>query len=310
MISKKMTSSILITGIQLNAHCGVTDREQRHAQPIMVDLTLRCPNQHAFQSDKLEDTVDYAAVTKSVKAVNEDRTFTLLEALTERICQQLFRDFPVTHIKIWVRKIRPPIKNFSGSVGIRLLRTRHDHAQLPYGAPAPFLMAQLSRLPRGKVLDVATGRGRHAHFLATRGFSVHGVDRDREALNFIEAQAPQTESFGITTECLDLETDNQHPPDLGTSTYDVVLVFFYLYRPLFPKLLKALKPGGIILYETFLLENHLQRQHPRRKEFCLQTNELLTLIQGCHILHYDEGDHKETGTTKRTFTARLAARKL
>ncbi|MDX2348521.1 MAG: methyltransferase type 12, partial [Nitrospirota bacterium] len=88
-----------------------------------------------------------------------------------------------------------------------------------------------------------------------------------------------------------------------------ILVFFYLYRPLFPQLLKALKPGGVILYETFLLENHIHRQHPRRKEFCLETNELLTLLEGFQILHYDEGDHTGTSKTDRAFTARAMARK-
>ncbi len=305
-----MTSSIRITDIHLHARCGVTEREQNQIQPILIDLTVRCPNQRAFHSDKLEDTVDYAAVTECVRAAGEHRPFTLLEALAEYICQRLFQDFPVTHIKIWVRKIRPPMENFSGSVGIQLLRTRQDPAQLPYGSPAPFLIAQVPRLPRGKVLDVATGRGRHAYFLASRGFSVHGVDRDRDALNFINTRTQQTPSIVITTECLDLESDDLHPPDLGTEQYDVVLVFFYLYRPLFPQLLKALKPGGIMVYETFLLENHLQRQHPRRQEFCLQTNELLTLVSGCHILYYDEGDHRASAGNMRAFTARLTARKL
>jgi hypothetical protein len=89
----------------------------------------------------------------------------------------------------------------------------------------------------------------------------------------------------------------------------VILVFFYLYRPLFPQLIKALKPGGVILYETFLLENHLHRQHPRRKEFCLEPNELLTLLRDVQVLHYDEGDHRGTSEADRAFTARILARK-
>jgi hypothetical protein len=61
------------------------------------------------------------------------------------------------------------------------------------------------------------------------------------------------------------------------------------------------------MYETFLLDNHIHRQHPRRKEFCLETNELLTHFQGFSILHYDEGDH--AGSSGRAFTARILARK-
>jgi dihydroneopterin aldolase len=292
-----MPSSIVITGIQLNAHCGVTDIERSQAQPILVDLILRCPNEPAFKSDQLTDTVDYAAITQCVRNAGESQTFALLEALTEHLCQTLFQHFPLTHLKIWTRKIRAPIQDFSGSVGIRLIRSRKENLQAKYGHPSR------------KVLDVATGRGRHAAFLATQGFSVHGIDRNREALEFLDAQAQEAGGLAITTEYIDLETDDRNPPDLGTEMYDVILVFFYLYRPLFPQLIKALKPGGVILYETFLLENHLLRQHPRRKEFCLEPNELLTLLQGFQILHYDEGDHTGTSKADRAFTARAMARK-
>jgi FolB domain-containing protein len=304
-----MPSSIVITGIQLNAHCGVTDIERSQPQPILVDLTLRCPNEPAFKSDQLTDTVDYATITQCVRNAGESQAFALLEALTEHLCQTLFQHFPLTHLKIWVRKIRPPMKDFSGSVGIHLIRSRQEILQAKYGHPSPFLVSQLRRLPQGKVLDIATGRGRHATFLATQGFSVHGIDRNHEALDCLNAQNQEASQLQITTECMDLETNDLQPPDLGTEAYNVILVFFYLYRPLFPQLLKALKPGGVILYETFLLENHIHRQHPRRKEFCLETNELLTFLEGFKILHYDEGDHTGTSKTDRAFTARAMARK-
>jgi dihydroneopterin aldolase len=304
-----MASSISITGIQLQARCGVTETERSQPQPIVVDLTVRCRNERAFQSDQLTDTVDYAAITQCVRDAGEGQSFALLETLTEHLCQRLFQVFPLTHVKIWVRKIQPPMKDFTGSVGIQLIRSRQDIIQSIHSPPSPFLVTQLPRLPRGKVLDVATGRGRHAYFLATQGFTVHGIDRNREALDGLDAQAKEAGQLPITTECLDLETDDLHPPHLGKETYDVILVFFYLYRPLFPQLLNALKRGGVILYETFLLENHLRRQHPRRKEFCLETNELLTRLQGCHILHYDEGEHRGISQTDRAFTARALARK-
>jgi len=305
-----MVSSILIKGIQLNAHCGVTETERGQPQPILVDLTFRCRNERAFESDQLTDTIDYAAITQCIRDTGEYQSFALLEALTEHLCHKLFQVFPLTHLKIWVRKIQPPMKDFTGSVGIQLIRSRQDIIQSTYGHPSPFLVTQLPRLPQGTVLDVATGRGRNAHFLATQGFSVHGIDRNREALDFLDAhEAQEAGPLPITTEYVDLEIDDQYPPDLGTDRYDVILVFFYLYRPLFPQLIKALKPGGVIVYETFLLENHLHRQHPRRKEFCLETNELLTLLQGLQILHYDEGDHTGSSKTDQAFTARAMARK-
>ena len=304
-----MSSSIVIKDITLKALCGVTKTERSRLQPILVDLAVRGQNERAFQSDQLSDTLDYAAITQCLHDTVKNREYSLLEKLTEDLCQALFQHFPLTHLKIWVRKICAPMKDFSGSVGIRLLRSRQDILQRAHGYPAPFLTNYFSRLPRGKVLDVATGRGRHAHFLATHGFSVHGIDRNREALSFLDGQAREAVGLPITTEYIDLETDDLHPPDLGRETYDVILVFFYLYRPLVPQLIKALKPGGVILYETFLVDNHLQRQHPRRKEFCLESNELLTKFRDFQVLHYDEGDHRQSSQDDRSFTARLMARK-
>ena len=304
-----MASSIIIKDLKINAFCGVTERERSQPQPLSIDLTVRCSNEAAFHSDQLYDTVDYAALTHCIRDIAERQQYSLLEKLTEDLCQVLFEHFPLSHLKIWVRKTCAPIKDFTGSVGIQLIRSRQEILQAQYGNPSPLLITQLSRLPRGKVLDVAAGRGRHAYFLGMQGFAVHAIDRNREALEFLATQAKEAGGLPISTEYIDLETDGVLPPDLGTEIYDVILVFFYLYRPIFPQLIKALKPGGMILYETFLLENHLQRHHPRRKEFCLAANELLNLLHDFQILHYNEGDHRGSAQTDRAFTARVLARK-
>jgi dihydroneopterin aldolase len=304
-----MPSSIVLKGIQLSARCGVTEIERQHPQPLLVDLTFQCPNHPSFQSDHISDTVDYGTITRRIRDIGETRPVSLLETLTEKICQTLFQEFPITRLKIWVRKIRPPLDGIRGSVGIQMTRSRQSVVSHDLVSPSPFLVSQLPRLPHGKVLDVATGRGRHAIYLASKGFAVHGIDRDADALRDLQAEAGQAGLSSLTTESLDLEVGSHHPPDLGTDRYDVIVVFFYLYRPLFPRLLTALKPGGVIMYETFLLDNHTQRHHPRRKEFCLETNELLRLLHGLTILHYDEGDHEDPSGQERAFTARAVARK-
>jgi hypothetical protein len=86
-------------------------------------------------------------------------------------------------------------------------------------------------------------------------------------------------------------------------------VFFYLHRSLFPAILSALKPGGVLIYETFLIDNHLQHQHPRRKEFCLGHNELLRLTSGLRVFHYDEGEHAGGHGADSSFTAQMIASK-
>jgi len=95
------------------------------------------------------------------------------------------------------------------------------------------------------------------------------------------------------------------PPD----TYDVVMVFLYLFRPLFPALLQTLKPKGILVYETSLVENHLRYQHPKHREFCFEPGELRELAQDLHILHYDEGERPRPDGQPGMFTVRLLAQK-
>ncbi len=297
-------NTIVLRGIRVSANCGVSEVERTSKQPLLVDIHFRCPNQSAFHSDRLSDTVDYSAIIKQVRDIAEHQTFSLLESLTEHLCQVLFQEFPLTHLKLWVRKIQPPLERLQGSVGIQVVRTRPLNSPWAESAPSEFLVSQFPRLPKGMALDVAAGKGRNSLFLASKQFTVYAIDRDSDALASLNTHAQKARIPTLSTQTVDLEQDPLNPPDLGQELYDVVLVFFYLYRPLFPKLLQAIKPGGMLIYETFLIDNHHLHQHPRRKEFCLDRNELLTLLPGLRILHYEEGT-----SSKGTITARLLGQK-
>jgi len=302
-------NAIVIQGIQIEANCGVTETERATKQPLLVDIHFRCPNQSAFHSDAISDTVDYGAIIQRVRNLAEYKTFALLESLAEQLCHVLFQEFPITHLKLWVRKIQPPLERLQGSVGIQVVRTRPLTLLEGESGPSEFLVSQLPRLPIGRVLDVAAGKGRHSLLLASKRFTVHAIDRDSEALAFLQNHARQAGITSLSTQIIDLEQDPLNAPDLGRDLYDVILVFFYLYRPLFPKLLQALKPGGMFIYETFLIDNHYLYQHPRRKEFCLDRNELLDILRGFRILHYDEGPHGHPASHHKSMTARLLAQK-
>jgi SAM-dependent methyltransferase len=238
--------------------------------------------------------------------IGRKQPYVLLETLGEAVTAMLFREFPVTRAKLWIRKIVPPVEGVQGSVGVKLERMRPALALDP--APAQFLKDCLPLLPRGQALDVACGRGRNALFLASQGFAVEAVDRDEQALADLKTAAVQQRLTSITTRAMELE-DSPRRPDIPADRYDVVLGFLYLHRPLFPTLLRALKPGGVLVYETFLIDNHLRYQHPRRKEFCLAHNELLDLARGLRVLHYDEGERCESTGSAPLFTARLLARR-
>jgi SAM-dependent methyltransferase len=112
--------------------------------------------------------------------------------------------------------------------------------------PSAWLLDNADLLPRGgAALDVACGRGRHALWLARKGFQVRALDRNAEAVEQLRSTA---RGLGLAMDCAvtDLETDP--PPDLGTARYDLIVVFNYLHRPLMPTLERALAVGGRLVY--------------------------------------------------------------
>ncbi|MGB0909189.1 MAG: dihydroneopterin aldolase [Nitrospirales bacterium] len=309
-----MEVPIIIEGIQCSVHCGVTEIERRQPQPIVIDLELHCPNAKATHSDDLLDTVDYGEIVQRVTSLTSTSTYNLLEALTEHVKDVLFREFPISHLKAWVRKTSPPLEHINGSVGVRLSQSRPIHTEAPSptpnSKPSAFLLKHYSKLHSGKILDLATGYGRNALFLAKQGFSVVGIDRDEQALAHLQKSARTFPDGQLVTRVLDLETNTDYPPDFGKEEYDAILISFYLFRPLFPNILQALKPGGLLFYETFLIDNHTLRNHPRNKNFCLEHNELLNLTKGLRILHYQEGEQNDGPQgIDLAFTARLVAQK-
>lgn len=304
-----MAERLIIERLEFQGHCGVTTAERQALQPIAIDLELEYVPEAfslAASTGDIVDAVDYAAVAARVLEVGRKRPYVLLETLGEELLTMLFAEFPVAAAKLWVRKTVPPVAGVSGSVGVRLERGRPVTVTDP--PPAQFLKDHLHLLSTGHALDVACGRGRNTLFLAAQGYTVDAIDRDEQALADTAAAAAQRGLASVAIRAVELE-DPVHPPDIQAGRYDVVLVFFYLYRPLFPALLRSLKPGGMLICETFLIDNHLRRGHPRNPEFCLAPNELLHLAAGLRVLHYDEGEHEDAHGGGSAFTARLLAQK-
>jgi FolB domain-containing protein len=275
-----------------------------------VDIELPYSLEPAGVSDDLAHTIDYARVVQRVVEVGTAQDSSLLETLAERLLTMLLDEFPITQVKLWVRKLHPPITAVTGSVGVTVERTRPaQRIQRTNPAPARFLVEHLHRLPKGKALDVAAGHGRHSLFLASHGYQVDAIDRDENALAQLTATAQSRAFPAVTTRAIDLEQPTPFDLGLGKEAYDVIVVFFYLYRSLIPSLIDALKPGGVLAYETFTIDNYFHHQHPKRWEFCLAPNELLRLTSGLQILHYDEGGHTENRTSGLVYTAQLLAHK-
>ncbi|HUE86239.1 MAG TPA: class I SAM-dependent methyltransferase [Vicinamibacterales bacterium] len=154
--------------------------------------------------------------------------------------------------------------------------------------PAAWLVDNLDVLPRGGVaLDVASGSGRHAIFLAARGWRVHAVDRDAAALEELRRVGQVGQVGQITTECMDLESGVAR---LGEGCYDAVVVFNYLHRPLMPAIVRAVRDGGVLIYETFTV-GQARRGRPRNPAFLLQEGELPGLVAPLRIIRSREEEY-------------------
>ena len=152
--------------------------------------------------------------------------------------------------------------------------------------PIAFLVEHVELLPKGKVLDIAMGEGRNGVYLATKGFAVTGLDISEKGLAKARRLAAER-GVSITTRAVDLEQYR-----LESNAYDVVLCTYYLQRDLFPQMTQALKPGGVVVMETYTLE-HRRYRPSFREEYLLRTNELLEHFRDLEILRYqfvDDGN--------------------
>ena len=131
------------------------------------------------------------------------------------------------------------------------------------------------------MLDLACGSGRHARLLAGLGFEVAAVDRNFEAILKLLAVP------GITARQLDLE-DEAWP--LVSERFVGIVVTNYLWRPRLPDVLAMLAPGGVLIYETFMLGNEAYGK-PTNPEFLLRPGELRQVVQeaGLRELAFEEG---------------------
>jgi tellurite methyltransferase len=159
----------------------------------------------------------------------------------------------------------------------------HEHAS---DAPAVWLVMNRALLPAsGRALDVACGRGRHALWLARQGFMTTAIDRDPSAVAALDARARQ-ERLPLTALTRDLEGESAA---LDAGAYDLIAVVHYLHRPLFPALIEALAPGGVLVYETFTVAQ-AARGRPTNPAFLLEPGELPRLVAPLEIVAAREGD--------------------
>jgi tellurite methyltransferase len=148
-------------------------------------------------------------------------------------------------------------------------------------APA-FVLSNYSYLlpKKGRALDLACGLGGNSFFLANHGLQVDAWDISPVAIERINKNASISSLINASTvDISSAQVEKNH--------YDVIVVSRYLNRLIVPQLIDALRPGGLIFYQTFTLEK-AQLGGPTNPDFLLKKNELLALFSSLSVIIYHE----------------------
>lgn len=119
-----MTDELCVTGIECWGHHGVLAEERRDGQVFLVDLCLGVDTTAAAASDDLHDTVDYASLVGSVRAVVESVPVDLVETLAHRIAEVCLARARVEWCRVTVHKPDAPIEATFSDVALTITRTR------------------------------------------------------------------------------------------------------------------------------------------------------------------------------------------
>jgi len=157
-----------------------------------------------------------------------------------------------------------------------------DEFELPED-PIPELARRIDALPDGRALDVATGTGRNARFVASHGYDVDAVDVSDEALDRAAAAAEREGVDGVTWIRSDIDDFGFEP-----SAYDVITVSFFAALEHLPELKEALAPGGVLIYEHHLRSSDPVDLGPSSDRYRYRSNDLLRACLDLTILTYRE----------------------
>ncbi len=162
--------------------------------------------------------------------------------------------------------------------------------------PDPFFISAYERfvnpsLPKpGVALDLAGGLGRHALWLASRGWQVTVVDVSDVAIGKL-SQAALELNVNV-----DLFAGDAAEYKLEPAQFDLIVLFYHLDRSLFPRIVSALKPGGLLICKMSLRWDSGERLTTSTNP--LQRNELPSLVPELHVLHHEERPVRDRGVVE------------
>ncbi|HSH71918.1 MAG TPA: dihydroneopterin aldolase [Methylophilaceae bacterium] len=103
---------IFLSEVKVQTKLGVPEWERMVEQTIILDLEIAMPNSSSCQTDDITDTIDYGIVVARIRQTLAERSFKLVEALAEHLCQIILTEFGAPWVKIKVAKpgILPGLK--------------------------------------------------------------------------------------------------------------------------------------------------------------------------------------------------------
>ncbi|RXK50349.1 class I SAM-dependent methyltransferase [Halorientalis pallida] len=168
--------------------------------------------------------------------------------------------------------------------------------------PDPLLERAVDAFPEGRALDVATGTGRNAVFLADEGYRVDALDQSRAGLEITRENARER---GVADRLELVQTDVASHA-FPESRYAVVTVSFYRALDRLADIEAALEPGGYLFVQHHLRTTDAVDRGPSTERYRFAANELLRACLDLTVVHYDERTERRDG--RRGATARVLAR--
>ena len=179
---------------------------------------------------------------------------------------------------------------------------RWSHGEHSGSEPSPVLVEAVRGLPPGRALDLASGAGRNALYLADEEWEVTAVDSSETAIRIAKMRAIEM-SVPLDASVLDL---TKEPLPFDDASFELVLMFFYMQRSLFPQIVRWLRPGGVFVAAVHI-EDDRDGIHPMNPDYLLAPGELRELLDDLEILAYREGDPRDEQHRRRT--AEVVARR-
>ena len=152
--------------------------------------------------------------------------------------------------------------------------------------PHPVLKSIVDNVVPRDALDLACGAGRHAIYLAQKGWRVTAVDSSREGIRALRRRADDA-GVEVDSVVVDLESGEFQ---IKVNAYDLICVFYYLQRDLFEPIKEGLRKGGVFVGAIHIIDDEPD-SHPMNPKYLLQPGELKAFFAGWQIDHYHEGRH-------------------